>query len=88
MAKDQNTCIYDYGKLLSPYPCQSGLLRQFVIGINAAPLPELPFSSEFTTISTLTIALNDPLNTVFSVPSFITIHLGKFIVQAAELCIL
>jgi hypothetical protein len=62
LAKDKKPCFYDYGKLPSPYPCQSGLLRQFVVGINAPPLTELTFSAEFT--STLTIAINDPLDTI------------------------
>ncbi|WP_428912193.1 hypothetical protein [Niallia sp. Krafla_26] len=45
--------------------CLSGLIRQFVVGINADPLPLLPPPiTDFITISTLTIAIDNPLDTV------------------------
>lgn len=60
-------------------PCQSGLLHQFVVGTNANPLPQLSLSppSEFAIISTLTIAINDPLDTVRFSATIVANSLGS-----------
>ncbi|WP_413306022.1 hypothetical protein AA0X95_04910 [Bacillus sp. 1P10SD] len=79
MSKDKKHCLCDFGKLPFHFPCQSGLLHQFVVGTNANPLPELPFPppSEFTTISTLTIAIDDPLDTVRFLATIVANNFGS-----------
>ena len=62
-----------------PAKCGSGLLHQFVVGTNAAPLPELPSTggADFTTLSTLTVAIDDPLDTVRFIATIEANNLGS-----------
>ncbi|MDQ1147737.1 adenine-specific DNA methylase [Bacillus sp. SORGH_AS 510] len=59
--------------------CACGLLHQFVVGTNADPLPELPSKggAGFTTLSTLTIAIDDPLDTVRFIATIEANNLGS-----------
>ncbi|PFE03297.1 hypothetical protein COE15_27860 [Bacillus cereus] len=83
-----NCCDHKKGPIGPTGPCQSGLLHQFVVGTNANPLPELPLSptSAFSTISTLTIAIDDPLDTVRFLATIEANNLGSSVAtQRAQL---